>query len=69
MAQPSSDNAQMLARGIACIVIGAAVLLAPGFLQSPGYRDMVAGASLVGWFAIVLGAALVAVGLVRRGKR
>jgi len=64
-----SNGSQMLVRGIACIVIGAAVLLAPHFLQSPGYREMIGGAQLVGWFAIVLGVALVAVDLVKRSRK
>ena len=59
----------MLPRGIACIAIGAAVLLAPMFLQSPGTRDMIAGAYLVGWFAIVLGVALVVVELLKRARQ
>ena len=59
----------MLQRGLACIAIGAAVLLAPLFLQTPAYRDMVGGAYLVGGFAIVLGTALVAVELVGRARR
>ena len=63
------DNPRMLPRGIACIVIGIVVLLAPRFLQSPGYRDMVAGAHLVGWFAIVLGVALAGVALVGHRAR
>lgn len=59
----------MLQRGIACIVIGLAVLLAPRILQSPSYRDMIGGAYQVGWFAIVLGMALVVVELVQRARR
>lgn len=59
----------MLPRGIACIVIGAAVLLAPMFIQSPGTREMIRGAYLVGWFAIVLGAALVVVELLQRARQ
>jgi len=59
----------MLQRGIACIVIGVAVLIAPMILQSQAYRDMVGGAYQVGWFAIVLGTALVVVELVQRAKR
>jgi len=55
-------------RGILCLVIGAAVLLGPRFLQGTRWFDMVAGAYLVGWFALVLGAALVGVGLFQRGK-
>ncbi len=45
----------MLERGVMCILIGAAVLIAPNFLQSPTWRDMVSGAYIVGWFAVVLG--------------
>ena len=59
----------MLQRGIACIVIGLAVLLAPMILQSPSYRNMIGGAYQVGWFAIVLGTALVVVELVQRARR
>jgi len=57
-----------LERGILCLVIGAAVLLAPRFLQGTRWFEMVAGAYLVGWFALVLGVALVGVGLFRRSK-
>ena len=59
----------MLERGLMCILIGAAVLIAPHFLQSPGWRDTVAGAHVVGWFALVLGVALVAVDLLQRAKK
>ena len=58
----------MCIRDSLCLVIGAAVLLAPRFLQGTRWFEMVAGAYLVGWFALVLGVALVVVGLVRRGK-
>jgi hypothetical protein len=58
----------MLERGLLCILIGAAVLLAPHFLQSTGWRETIAGAHLVGWFALVLGVALVAVDLFQRAK-
>jgi len=57
-----------LERGILCLVIGAAVLLAPRFLQGTRWFEMVAGAYLVGWFALVLGVALVGVGLFQRSK-
>lgn len=62
-------NHNFLFRGIACIVIGCAVLLAPQFLQTPGLRETIGNSSLVGWFAIVLGAALVAMHLVRKNRR
>jgi hypothetical protein len=58
----------MLERGILCILIGAAVLLAPHFLQSPSWREIIGGAYLVGWFALALGVALVVVDLVQRAK-
>lgn len=58
----------MLERGVICMLIGAAVLLAPHFLQTSSWREMVGGASVVGWFALVLGAALVVVDLFQRAK-
>jgi uncharacterized membrane protein HdeD (DUF308 family) len=64
----ASKQLRTLDRGILCIVIGAAVLLAPRFLQSSHWFEMVAGAYLVGWFALVLGVALVVVDLVQRAK-
>lgn len=51
-----------------CILIGAAVLIAPHFLTSPHWRDMLDGARVVGWFALVLGIALVVVDLVQRAR-
>lgn len=59
----------MLERGLMCILIGAAVLIAPHFLSSPGWRDTIGGAHVVGWFALVLGVALVAVDLLQRAKK
>ncbi|WPB59298.1 hypothetical protein [Xylophilus sp. GOD-11R] len=62
-------NPNFLYRGIACIVIGAAVLLAPRFMGETGLRETIAGSYLVGWFAIVLGAGLVVTHLTRGPKR
>ena len=59
----------MLERGILCVIIGIAVLLGPRFLQSAMWRDMVGGAYLVGWFALVLGLALVAGELLQRLRK
>ncbi len=68
MAKKQSRTPRMVERGILCVVIGAAVLLAPRFLAASGTRDMIAGASVVGWFAVVLGVALIAVDLFKRGQ-
>jgi hypothetical protein len=67
MAQPKRQL-PTLERGILCLAIGAAVLLGPRFLQGTRWFDMVAGAYVVGWFALALGVALVAVGLFKRGE-
>lgn len=58
----------MVERGILCLLIGVAVIAAPYFLPPSGTRDMIAGAVVVGWFAVVLGAALTVVALVQRAK-
>ncbi|HET7836306.1 MAG TPA: hypothetical protein VFL43_10845 [Variovorax sp.] len=63
-----SRNPRMIERGVLCILIGAVVLIAPSFLSSPGWRETVGGASVVGWFALVLGVALVVVALVQRAR-
>ncbi|VWX57650.1 conserved hypothetical protein [Burkholderiales bacterium 8X] len=65
---PARRAPRMYERGILCILIGAAVLLAPYFLTSPTWLNMIAGASVVGWFAVVLGVALTAVDLFNRAK-
>ncbi|SEL84374.1 hypothetical protein SAMN05518845_11212 [Variovorax sp. YR750] len=67
MAQPKRPL-RALERGILCLVIGVAVLLGPRFLQGTRWFEMVAGAYLVGWFAVVLGVALVVVELVKLGR-
>ena len=59
---------QMLMRGAMCALIGVVVLLAPMWLKSPGWREMVGGAQTVGWFALILGVALMGVALWRRRR-
>lgn len=56
---------ELLVKGVLCALIGLGVLLGPMVIASPGVRGVVAQASLVGWFALVLGAALVAVSVRR----
>lgn len=60
---------QMLLRGAVVALIGIAVLLGPHVMRSDGWRELLDGAQLVGWFALVLGAAMIGVDLLRRGRR
>jgi len=68
MTRPSRPL-RTLERGILCLVIGAAVLLGPRFLQGTRWFEMVAGAYLVGWFAVVLGVVLIVVELLKLGRK
>lgn len=56
----------LLYKGILCALIGLAVLIAPAFMASPGMKAVVAGSSLVGWFALVLGGAFIGQYALRR---
>jgi len=47
----------LLSKGLLIAFIGLAVLVSPYFIASPALRDVIARSSLVGWFALVLGAA------------
>lgn len=59
----------LLSKGLLIAFIGLAVLVSPYFIVSPAVRDIVARSSLVGWFALVLGAAfIVRWALARRRK-
>lgn len=61
-------NNELLFKGGLCAAIGLGVLLSPAFMGGSGLREVVAQASTVGWFALVLGGALLAKGIVRRWK-
>lgn len=50
----------LLPKGLLIAFIGLAVLVSPYFIASPAVRDVVARSSLVGWFALALGAAFIA---------
>ncbi|MDB5874379.1 MAG: hypothetical protein JWQ07_3821 [Ramlibacter sp.] len=59
----------LLAKGLLIAFIGAVVLLSPYFVQPSAIRDVISQSSLVGWFALILGAAfIVRWALVRRKK-
>jgi uncharacterized membrane protein HdeD (DUF308 family) len=59
-------NSDLLIKGILCVLIGLGVLVSPHFISSPGMQGIVAKATLVGWFALVLGCALLGLYLKRR---
>jgi uncharacterized membrane protein HdeD (DUF308 family) len=59
-------NNELLFKGVLLILIGLAVLISPYFIQSPGMQGTVAGAAVVGWFALVLGVAFCGVYLRRK---
>lgn len=50
---------ELLFKGVVCALIGAVLLLGPHLARSESVRDLMRQAHLVGWFALVLGAALV----------
>ena len=64
--QGAKANNELLFKGILCMLIGLGVLLSPYFITSPGMQGIVAQSALVGWFALVLGVALVGLSVRRR---
>jgi hypothetical protein len=52
-------NNELMIKGILCVLIGLGVLVSPHFISSPGMQGIVAKSALVGWFALVLGAAFI----------
>ena len=57
---------ELLLKGIFITLIGLILLLAPSFMAAGEVRSVVAGSSLVAWFAFVLGCALIGRYLWRR---
>ncbi|MBX9959080.1 MAG: hypothetical protein K2Y15_03015 [Burkholderiaceae bacterium] len=67
MQKPDQD---LLFKGIVITLIGVAVLLGPYFARSPAVQELLTGGRVVGWFALVLGLALLGrYGLRRRARR
>ena len=62
------SDKDLLTKGLVIAFIGAAVLLAPYFISDPAMRNVIAQSSLVGWFALVLGAAFIVRWVLRRKK-
>jgi uncharacterized membrane protein HdeD (DUF308 family) len=67
--QRDQADTDLLIKGIVVALIGLAVLVAPAFMAPGPLRATVVESYLVGWFALLLGAAFVAQALVRRMKK
>ena len=57
---------ELLFKGVLCALIGAIILLAPYLARSASVQELMAGASAVGWFALLLGCAFIGLFLRRR---
>jgi hypothetical protein len=64
----SQVNTDLLLKGAMCALIGLSVLVSPGFMAPSELRATVLGASLVGWFGLVLGAVFLVQYSVRRWR-
>ena len=56
-ADPKKARKDLLIKGFLLCFIGLVVLVSPAFISAPGFMAAVGGSSVVGWFALVLGAA------------
>lgn len=67
-AATSKADKELLFKGVTCALIGLVILLAPYIARSEGVRELMAQATVVGWFALVLGMAFVVQYGVRRAR-
>ena len=67
-APASKADKEVLFKGVTCALIGLVILLAPYLARASSVRELMAQASLVGWFAFVLGLAFIVQWGVRRAK-
>lgn len=54
----SKADQDLLIKALVLTLIGAAILLGAHFARSPSVQELLAGGRVVGWFAVVLGLAL-----------
>ena len=59
-------NKDLLIKGVLCVLIGAIILLAPTIARSASVQELMAGASVVGWFSLALGIAFIGLFLRRQ---
>lgn len=62
----SKANKELLFKGVLCALIGGIILLAPYIARSSSVQELMAGASIVGWFSLVLGLAFIGLFLQRQ---
>ncbi len=55
----SKADKELLFKGVLCALLGAIILLAPYLARSGSVQELMAGASAVGWFALLLGCAFI----------
>jgi hypothetical protein len=66
---PHKTDQDLLVKGVAISLIGVVILLGPYFARSPTVQELLNGGLVVGWFALVLGMALLGrYGLRRRAR-
>lgn len=64
------QDSELLIKGVICALIGAVLLIGPYVTRSPDMREILSQAYVVGWFALILGAALIVrYGLNRRNDK
>jgi uncharacterized membrane protein HdeD (DUF308 family) len=68
-AQTRQADQDLLFKGIVICLIGVAILLGPFFARSPAVQELLGGARVVGWFALVLGVAFLGQYFLRRRAR
>ena len=68
-AQARKAEQDLLFKGLVITLIGVAVLLGPHFARSPSVVELLTGARVVGWFALVLGGAFLGQYFLRRRAR
>jgi len=58
LASAKADK-ELLLKGVLCAAVGVVILVGPYVSRSPGVQELMGGASVVGWFALVLGCAFI----------
>jgi drug/metabolite transporter (DMT)-like permease len=57
---------ELLLKGVLCALIGSVILVAPYVARSASVQELMAGASVVGWFSLALGCAFIVLYLRRQ---